>query len=415
MKAIRFTALLLTLATLLTACALPGPVVEVTTEASIPTTEPTLPETQPTTQPPTEPVTEPQDPILQLLDTMTLREKVGQLFIVRPDSLDPSQSLAQISDSGSVGVTEVTSDLAAMLKEYPVGGVVMFAKNLTSPQQITQLNSDLQAESTIPLFIAVDEEGGLVARLANHKAFDLPKFKNAASITDADSAFDLGATIGGYLSQYGFNLDFAPVADVNTNPDNPIIGTRAFSSLPEEAALLCGSCADGLRSTGITPTFKHFPGHGDTAEDSHTGIAITYRTAEEMAACEWIPFEEATASDCIMVGHIATPSITGDLTPASLSYQLVTQILREELGFSGLIVTDALEMGAITDSYTSGQAALAALNAGCDLLLMPYDLTEAFDAVVEAVENGTYPEESLNRTVERILRFKQSQGLDLPI
>lgn len=346
-----------------------------------------------------------------IVEQMTLRQKVGQLFIIRPDALALSQSDAQISDPNAAGVTALSGDMIRTLEDYPVGGIVMFAKNISSPDQIAAFNQALQAASGIPLFIAVDEEGGTVSRLANHKAFDLSRYKSAASIQNAEQALEMGSTIGGYLKDFGFNMDFAPVADVNTNPKNPIIGTRAFSSDPETAAQLAASMAEGLREQGIIAVFKHFPGHGDTAEDSHSGIAISYQTKDAMAACEWLPFREAGSNDFIMVGHIAVPEITGNLTPSTMSELLVTDVLKTELGFQGLVITDALEMGAITDAYTSGEAALKALEAGCDILLMPQNLCEAFDAVVAALESGTYSEDALNATVLRILQFKLDHGL----
>lgn len=355
--------------------------------------------------------TAPPDSVEILFSQMTLREKVGQLFIVRPDSLDLALSQEQINDATVDGVTELTEAMRQTLENYPVGGFVQFSKNIVSPAQILAFNSALQEASAIAPFLCIDEEGGTVARLANHKAFDLPKYKNAASVGTVAAALEMGNTIGGYLAEYGFNLDFAPIADVNTNPENPIIGTRAFSSDPLTATALAGSMAEGLKAQGICATFKHFPGHGDTAEDSHSSIAVTYKTAAEMRSCEWLPFLSATDADLIMVGHIATPAITGNLTPATLSHKLVSEILREELGFSGLIVTDSLSMGAITENYSPGEAALAALEAGCDILLMPNGLTEAFDAIVSAVENGNYSEDALNTTVLRILRFKQAHGM----
>lgn len=399
---LRLYSLFLSMILLLTACAgVPdGTEPSPSTEATIPTQAPTQP-----------PETEPVDPLEALLDRMTLREKVGQLFIVRPDALDPSLSAEQIDDSSAPGVTALSDAMAETLRQYPVGGIAHFAKNLVSPEQITRFNQELQEASGIPLFLCVDEEGGPVARLANHKAFDLPRYKNAAAISSETEALDMGRTIGSYLAEFGFNLDFAPVADVNTNSANPVIGTRAFSSNPETAAALASAMAQGLREEGILAVFKHFPGHGDTAEDSHSGIAVTYKTPEEMDTCEWLPFRQAGSGDLIMVGHIAAPKITGDLTPATLSRQIVTGILRETLGFEGLIVTDSLTMGAVIQSYSSGEAAVAALNAGCDLLLMPENLGEAFEAVMTAVEDGTYPEENLNETVLRILHFKQAQGL----
>lgn len=356
----------------------------------------------------------PADEIELLLSRMTLREKVGQLFIVRPDALDPSQSTDQILNASAEGVTQWTEDLGKMLEQYPVGGIAIFGKNLVSPTQITALNAAFQENSTIGLFLCVDEEGGTVSRLANHSAFDLPTYSNAATVGQSGNpaqAFSMGSTIGAYLADYGFNLDFAPVADVNTNPDNPIIGNRAFSPEPETAAQMAGAMAEGLNSQGIAATFKHFPGHGDTAEDSHLSLAVSHKTQEEMAQCEWLPFQEADGDDLIMVGHIAVPEITGDDTPASLSYSVVNEILKGELGFEGLVITDALEMGGITQTYSSGEAAVAALQAGCDLLLMPEDLAEAFEAVVAAVENGTLSQEWLDTTVSRILEFKQHRGI----
>lgn len=337
------------------------------------------------------------------LERLSVRQKVGQLFIVRPEALET----ALAADQG--GVTALTGNMKQALQAYPVGGVAMFSQNITSPEQIKAFNEALQAESEIPLFLAVDEEGGLVARLANKQAFDLPKYQSAASVGsdgDSDAALSMGTTIGAYLREYGFNMDFAPVADVNTNPGNPVIGNRAFSSDPVIASRMANAMAEGLNQQGIIAVFKHFPGHGDTAEDSHSEIAVSDKTIEEMEQCEWLPFLEAGEGDCVMVGHIAVPNITGALTPATFSYQVVTEILRERLGFQGLVITDSLEMGAVTDTYSSGEAAVNAILAGCDMLLMPGNFVEAFDAVVAAVENGTISQERLDESVGRILQYK---------
>ena len=214
----------------------------------------------------------------------------------------------------------------------------------------------------------------------------------------------MGQTIGGYLRTYGFNMDFAPDADVNTNPDNPIIGTRAFSSDAADAADCAAAMARGLAGEGILPTFKHFPGHGDTAEDSHTGLAYSYRTVEELAACELLPFEVAAevGPHAVMVGHIVVPELTGDL-PATLCADAIALVPDAE---NTLIVTDSLAMGAITDSYTPGEAAVQALQAGCDVLLMPDGLPEAYDAVLDAVRTGTVSEDRLDLSVNKILRMK---------
>lgn len=340
-------------------------------------------------------------------DALTPEEKIGQLFIIRPDALDLTLPQETINDAKADGVTLLTDAMRETLQAYPVGGICQFGKNITDPEQLAQFNADLQAASRTPLFIAVDEEGGAVARLANHPAFDLPQYESAAAVGasgDPADACAMGQTIGAYLKEYGFNMDFAPDADVNTNPDNPIIGTRAFSSDAATAAEMTAAAADGLRTGGILPTLKHFPGHGDTAEDSHTALAVTYKTLDELQACELLPFAEDTGLHAVMVGHIAAPNVTGDGTLATLSPQLVALIPDAE---NTLIVTDSLAMDAITAAYTPGEAAVKALQAGCDVLLMPNSLPEAYAAVLEAVQNGTISEERLDRSVNKILLYKQ--------
>lgn len=391
----------------------PQPETPATSEpAAAPTSTPAQEQT-----PAPDPATEEADPVAALLQQMTLREKVGQLFMIRPDSLDLAIPQEEINDEHADGVTALSDAMRQTLQDYPVGGICQFGKNITDPQQIAQFNADLQAASKIPLLISVDEEGGVVARLANHPAFDLPRYESAAAVGetgDPEAARGMGATIGAYLKDYGFTMDFAPDADVYTNPANTVIGTRAFSQDAATAAAMAGAMAQGLQEQGVLPTLKHFPGHGDTAEDSHSGLAYSHRTKEEMLECEFLPFLQPTEGEngigphAIMVGHIAAPALDGD-TPASLSYPIVTELLRGELlqGGDVLVVTDSLAMGAITEQYTPAEAAVQALNAGCDILLMPNGLTEAFDGVVAAVENGTVSEERLNESVARILRVKQ--------
>lgn len=353
-----------------------------------------------TTESETETETEPAD-------ALTLEQKVGQLFIVRPDALDPSQESDQVNDADEDGVTEVTDTMKEMLAKYPVGGVCQFGKNITDPDQIIRFNQDLQSISEIPMFIAVDEEGGLVARLANNDAFDLPKYESAAAVGasgDTSDALEMGQTIGSYLKKYGFNLDFAPDADVNTNPDNPVIGTRAFSSDAQTAADMVGAAAGGLREEGILPTLKHFPGHGDTAEDSHTSLAVSYKSLEELQACEFLSFQADSGVHAVMIGHIAVPNVTGNDTPASLCEEMVNMVPDKE---NTLIITDSLSMQAITDAHPSGEAAVMAFEAGCDILLMPEDLEAAYDAILEAVQNGRISEERLDNSVNKILYYKQ--------
>lgn len=349
------------------------------------------------------------DAVEAKLTTMTLREKVGQLFWVRPETLDFSLNPEKKT---------LTQTMRQNLEQYPVGGIAVFKKNIQDENQLSSLIADFQSASKIPMIVAVDEEGGAVARLANHEAFSLPKYTSARDIGktgDPEQARQMGRTIGGYLRFYGFNLDFALVADVDSNPANPVIGRRAYSTDAQQTAQMVAAAVEGFHEAGMLCTVKHFPGHGDTGQDSHYGTATSYKTWEEMKAMEMLPFEAgiAAGADVVMTAHITTPNATTDGLPASLFYTMITERLRGELGFQGVIVTDALEMNAIKNHFTPAESAVAALRAGVDVLLMPSDLRAAFDGVVQAVEDGTLSEERLNESVRRILTLKQKAGLDL--
>ena len=218
----------------------------------------------------------------------------------------------------------------------------------------------------------------------------------------------MSVSIGSYLKAYGIDLDFAPVADVNTNPDNPIIGDRAFSEDPQQAAELVSAAVKGFHDGGVLCCLKHYPGHGDTAEDSHKDLAVTQKDWQQLLDCELVPFRAGidAGADLVMAGHIAAPGVTGEDTPASMSPELL-ESLRQELEFDGVIVTDSLAMEGITKQYSPAQAAVLAVQAGADILLMPDDLAESFDAVVAAVEEGTIPESRVEESVARILALKQ--------
>ena len=382
-------------------------------EETAPTPEPTA---APTPESSPVPVME-TDPVERRMAEMTLREMVGQLFIVRPDALIPGKPQEEIDGEDENPVTEVTEELRSVLRAYPVGGVAVFGKNIVSPGQFSALLAGLQASSELPLLIGADEEGGAVARLAGNPAFGLPRYESAAAVGRsgrASAALEMGHTIGRYLHCYGVHIDFAPVADVNTNPDNPIIGSRAFSSDPRLAAEMVGAFAEGLKQESVIPTLKHFPGHGDTAEDSHDGVAVSAADLSALERCEWLPYLQNDLSGCaVMVGHIALPAVTGDMTPASLSYEIVTGCLRERVGFEGLVLTDSLAMHAIADNYAPGDAAVAAVLAGCDVILMPKDLADSFEAVVDAAERGIISRDRLEQSVRRILEYKLAAGLPI--
>lgn len=336
--------------------------------------------------------------------------------MVFPEALSGMDHNIGLNDgTGKKAVTSATNEVKNAIQKYHVGGIVMFAQNVVSPEQITAFNRDLQSASEIPLFISVDEEGGTVARLGRNSNFNLTKYKSAADVGTSgreSDAYNMGSTIGAYLKKYGFNMDFAPVADVNSNPNNPVIGNRSFSADPKTAARLSGACANGLKANGIMPTFKHFPGHGDTAEDSHKSLAVNNHSLERLWADDWLPYTQNDLSyTAVMVGHIALPNVTGNRTSAALDRDIVTGYLRNKIGFNGLVVTDSLKMQGVTDYYDTGTAAIMAINAGCDIVLMPQNFQKAYDTVLTAVKNGTITEERLNQSLARIFEAKKHYGI----
>ena len=341
---------------------------------------------------------------------MSLREKVGQLFVIRPDQLDTTLSLEDINDPKAAGVKNFSNVMRETLRQYPAGGFAIFGKNITNPNQLKKFTSDLYNACEVVPIMAIDEEGGRVARIANHKAFNVPKYESMEAIgktKDSRNAYNAASTIGQYISEYGFNMDFAPVADVNTNPENIIIGNRAFGSEPELVSKMVSAYLDGLHSQGIIGSIKHFPGHGDTRDDTHDSYVAVYKTWNELLQAELIPFiENFDKADTVMIAHITMKNVTSDDLPATLSKTIVTEKLRGELGYNGVIITDALGMGAIHDHYSSGESAVLAFEAGCDILLRPYDYREAFEAVLEAVESGRISQERLDYSVQKILNLK---------
>ncbi|MGN0708075.1 MAG: glycoside hydrolase family 3 protein [Faecalibacterium sp.] len=344
--------------------------------------------------------------VQEIVAGMTLRQKIGQLFIVRPDALDFTQTQEQIDDAKEKGVLELTEEMRTALEAYPVGGVALFGKNIETPEQLRQFTAQLKTAEQIPLFLAVDEEGGRVARLANSDGFDLPKY---ASAFETEDAGEMGRTIGAYLKEYGFNMDFAPVADVNSNPDNPVIGKRAFSDDAQTVRQKAAAMAEGLQEYGIMPVYKHFPGHGDTAEDSHAELAVVHKTLEQLQQIEWVPYKDQKIP-AVMVAHVAAPEAGVD-GPASLSYTAITEWLRGLLGHEGLVITDSLSMSAITNTYSPSEACIRAIEAGADILLMPCGLREAMDGVENAVKSGRISESRIDESVCRILTAKQAMGL----
>ena len=339
---------------------------------------------------------------------MTREEKVAQLFFVGIDALT------------EVGSTTIAGDVTKeRLRQYPVGGVILFGKNITDPVQITEMTKGLKRFSTengLPLMIGVDEEGGLVARIAAKDTFpenNVGAMMEIGNTGDTNKASEAGKYIGSYLKKYGFDIDFAPVADVYTNPENTVIGTRAFGTTPEQVSLMSEAFRKGLESQGVQSCIKHFPGHGDTQADSHFGIALTNKTLEELKNCELIPFQTAidAGAELVMVSHISAPNVTGDMVPASLSKQMVTDVLREEMKYDGAVITDDLSMKAITDQYSPAEACVLSIQAGVDWVMVTSRFAEAYNGVLEAVKDGRISEERLNESVMRILTLKYLNGM----
>lgn len=342
------------------------------------------------------------------LGAMTMEQKAAQLFIVLPEAVIDADV-----------VTEAGSVTQQAIKDHPVGGFVYMEQNLQDPDQVKAMLSKVQEYSQeaihLPMFTCVDEEGGTVARINGNANFSglpgcqpIPDMSDVGNSGDEKEALEVGRRIGAYLHELGFNLDFAPVADVLSNPANQVVQERSFGSDPQLVASMSLAVAKGLEENGVFGTFKHFPGHGATEGDTHEGYAYTSKSLDQLEECELIPFQQGIDAgvDFIMAGHISLPAVLGDNTPASLSGQMLTDILRNEMGYEGIIVTDAMNMGAITQSYSSGEAAVAAIQAGADIILMPEDFTDAYQGVLDAINNQSLSEERIDESVRRILEKK---------
>ena len=355
----------------------------------------------------TEPELTPEEKLDEIVDAaievMPLEDKVAGLFMVRPESITGVSTAVKAGD----GTREA-------LAKHAVGGIVYFAKNIQSAEQLKEMISNTRSYSKYPLFIGIDEEGGSVSRLADKSLVDRVDSAQAISQTlDASNAYQAGTTIGTYMAEYGFDLDFAPVADL-TNISKSIMTKRSFGSDAASAIPFVTSMMQGLEEQGITACVKHFPGIGSTVQDTHDGLAVSNRTAEEFRAEEFTVFKAAIdeGANMIMVGHMAAPSLVGDNTPSSMSSVIVTDILREELGFEGVIITDAMDMSAISEYYESDHAAIMALKAGCDMILMPDDYQVAYNGVLQAVKDGVISEERVNDSLRRIYRIKLADKVE---
>lgn len=345
-----------------------------------------------------------EEVIRNYISRLTLNERIGQTIIID----------LTVLNNGTPG--QVLNDIQIKnMKDYNIGGITFFASNIANETQVKTYVADLQKNSKLPLFISVDEEGGIVSRIASKGNFKVPVLPNMQSIGatgDASKANVIGNQLGSSLKELGFNLNFAPVSDVNTNPKNPVIGVRAFSNNPQVVASMVSEEVKGMQKH-ISATLKHFPGHGDTATDTHSGLSTSNATYERLKQVELVPFRAGIAAgvDFVMMSHINMTNISNDKMPSSMSSIVIKDILRRDLAFSKLIITDSLQMGAITQNYTPYQTGINCLRAGVDILLMPKNLPDTVAGIKDAIASGSYTEKELNDVVYRILKMKVDRQL----
>lgn len=339
------------------------------------------------------PTTKPEpklvDPIQEQLNAMSLEEKIAQLLIVE-----------------NKGQT-ITEAEMSRLKEAPYGGYILMGDNYGTLSSTRKFVEELQKRAKTKLIIATDQEGGLVQRIANisdRAATNIPDMYSLGSTNDARLAQEVGRVMAEEMRAIGINVDFAPDVDVFSNPNNNVIGKRSFSDNPQVVTKMSMALARGLEENGVVATYKHFPGHGDTAVDSHLSLPIIDRSRDELERSDLVPFRNAVENGAkiIMVGHIALPKVTGDNTPASLSGTIITDILRREYKYDGLVVTDAMNMGAITNNYQEWDSYRRAINAGADMLVLPSNPELAIESIKRNVKI-----ERIDEAAYRVLKFKK--------
>ncbi|WP_412547159.1 glycoside hydrolase family 3 N-terminal domain-containing protein [Peribacillus simplex] len=364
--------------------------------------------------------------VQKIVENMTVDEKVGQMLM--PDF----RNWKKQEEVKATGFIEMNSEIASIIKKYHLGGVILFAENVVDTEQTVRLTDGLQmASQDLPLFITIDQEGGIVTRLQT--GTNLPGNMALGATRNENYAYQTGEIIGRELSSLGINVNFGPSVDVNNNPGNPVIGVRSFSSDPELVSKLGIQTINGLQNQNMIVTAKHFPGHGDTAVDSHYGLPLVSHDKERLRSIELVPFQKAIDAgvDMMMTAHVQFPAFDNTtyiskkdgqeiMVPATLSHKVITDLLRGEMGFDGVVVTDALNMKAIADNFGQEEAVVLALKSGVDIALMPAqvnslqmekNITSVFNAVKAAVESGEIPIAQVNQSVTRILELKVKRGI----
>ena len=348
------------------------------------------------------------------LARMTLEEKVGQLFATWAYGRHADDATFASTNQASYGVDTP----GKVVSKFHLGGILYFvwSQNIESPQQINGLSNSLQEvalaqPSEIPLFLTIDQETGIVNRM-NAPATEFPGNMATGATRSETLTEQMWTIVGEELGSVGVNMNFAPVLDVNTNPINPVIGLRSFGENPDLVGGLGTTAVTAMQDTGVSATVKHFPGHGDTDVDSHFGLPLVAYDRETLMNVHVAPFAQAIDAgvDAVMTAHMVVEAVDPDL-PSTLSEKVLTGLLREELGFEGLVVTDALNMAALADFWTQDEIAVMALQAGADVLLMPEDLPLAYEGVLDAVRSGVISKKRIEESVMRILETKYDRGL----
>lgn len=332
------------------------------------------------------------------ISQMSLKEKIGQMIIISYEK-------------------EYTDELDNILKVVKPGGFIVFPQNISTYDGTVEYISKVKSTADIPMIISIDQEGGRVQRIKNMSDVNvqtIPAMLELGKTNDTTLSYDVGAVLAKEIAAFGINTDFAPTLDVFSNPNNTVIGNRAFGTDYQTVINMALPFVNGMESQGIIPTFKHFPGHGDTTSDSHVELPVVTKTKEELYQNELLTFKAAIDSNAqmIMTAHIALPNVTGDYTPATLSKVIINDILRGELGFEGVVITDAINMRALRDNYILEEICNYSINAGVDIILMPLDPIEASNTIENLVNNGTISEERINESVNRILTLKYKNKLD---
>lgn len=331
------------------------------------------------------------------VNDMTLDEKIGQMLMV------------------GVNGTKPGSDADKLIKQDHAGGIILYGSNIQSPAQTVQFTNQLKALNTsshnpIPLFISVDEEGGLVDRMPS-PILKLPSSKQVGKVDDAKFSYQVGQTIGNELDDLGFNMDYAPVLDVDAHPGKSVIGSRSLGSNPDEVSHLGVEIMNGIQSQNVVSVIKHFPGYGSIEMDAHKDLPSIQYGLDQLQKVDWVPYKNAIANgaDAVMVTHLLVPQLK-TVYPASMSHKIITDMLRTKLGYQGVVMTDDMTMGAIENHYNIKTAAVRAVQAGADIVMVAFDQNQqedAYQALKQAVTDGTISKTRIDDSIYRIVQLKQ--------